>query len=81
MSATTIHPTGHSPNTGLPSPSPCGTRQSEGNPFSADELADLAYSVKNLIEDKQTFCPNEEDTPGTIERLNALLDKLGALMN
>jgi hypothetical protein len=82
MSATTTHPTGHSTNAGHSSPPPSEThlKAAAGNPFDADELADLADSVKNLIEDKQTFCPNDEDTPATVERLTALLNKLGAMM-
>ncbi|HEP8974320.1 TPA: hypothetical protein VDU83_006749 [Pseudomonas aeruginosa] len=82
MSAATIQPTSHSTNAGLSSPHPSETHQraGAGNPFNADELADLADSVKNLIEDKQAFCPNEEGTPEAVERLTALLNKLHALM-
>lgn len=82
MSTATIQSTSNSTQAGLSSPHPSETHQraGAGNPFNADELADLADSVKNLIEDKKTFCPNEEDTPEAVARLSDLLKKLHGLM-
>ena len=42
--------------------------------FTRDELFDLEYAVKNLIDDKKDYCPNEEGTAEAVADDLATLD-------
>jgi len=48
--------------------------------FTRDELFDLEYAVKNLIDDKNNYCANEEDNAETVARLEDLQAKIQGVL-
>lgn len=48
--------------------------------FTRDELFDLEYAVKNLIDDKNDYCRNEDDTAETVARLEDLQAKIQGML-
>lgn len=48
--------------------------------FIRDELFDLEYAVKNLIDDKKDYCPNEEGTAEAVARLEDLQAKIQGML-
>lgn len=48
--------------------------------FTRDELFDLEYAVKNLIDDKNDYCQNDEDTAETVARLEDLQAKIQGML-